>query len=105
MQDGPKKSGLHLEFRRRRREHVRRVKPALAVVVATVPIGPGDDVVMVAAIQIEGGGLFLEVVEVGHLAGPVLGLAQDGQQQRREDANNGDDHQQFDQGESPARLV
>jgi len=78
VQDGPKQSGFHLEFIRWRQAQVRLVKPALAVVVATVPIGPGDDVIVVAAIQIDGGGKFLEIVEVGHLAARFLALLKTG---------------------------
>jgi hypothetical protein len=46
----------------------------------------------------------LEVVQVGDFARVVFGPAQHGQQQRRQNRNDGNDHQQFNQGERLACL-
>ena len=48
---------------------------------------------------------FLEIVEIRGHDGPVFGLAQDWQQQGRENADDGDDHEEFDKGESSALPV
>ena len=47
-----------------------------------------------------------DLFEIGNarrLLGLLLGATQRGQQQPGEDRDDGDDHQQFDQGERPAR--
>jgi len=41
-----------------------------------------------------------EVVEAFGPFGPLLGPRENGQQQRGQDANDGDHHQKFDQGEA-----
>ena len=45
-------------------------------------------------------GELLEVVGALHAPGGLAGRLDGGQQQRDQDAGDGDDHQQFDQGEA-----
>ena len=41
----------------------------------------------------------LKIIEATNPAGPLLGLGQRGQQHGRQDRNDGNHHQQFDEGE------
>ena len=61
-----------------------------------------EPVLVVARVKLHGEAELLVVVEAADLVGHALGLGQGGQEQRGENRNNGDNHQQFDEGESPS---
>ena len=65
-----------------------------------------EDILVVVGIHDPGQCQLFVVVETGGAQRLLFGLGQRRQQQRRQDGNDGDDHQQLDEGEGqPAVLL
>jgi hypothetical protein len=77
------------------------VKPALAVRgVAGPPVGPGQVILIVVPVHRQGQDYLSQIIDIHRAHGLIFGIAQRRQQQRGENADDGDDHQQLNQGES-----
>ena len=106
MQRVPKQSGLRVENVRAGGREIRRVKPARAGCsirhgTAVIPIGPRQHIIVVAGINVQGDHHLAEIIEVGSFGGLIFCAPQHRQQQRRQNRDDGDDYEQFNQGECP----
>ena len=76
------------------------IKPARTK--AVMPLAPRQPVLIVSRVHLGGQPLLAQVVDAGDSLGTTLGLGQSGQKHPGEDRDDGDDHQQFNQGEPGA---
>ena len=70
-------------------------------IAAALKAGNGDGVL---GVHLEGKAPLFEVAQAGDSAGPFLGLRQGRKEQRRQDGDDGDDHQQFDECKCPSGI-
>ena len=101
VQGLPGGSSLDFEPRGAGCGSVKSVEPAGPVCgVSFQPIRPRENVTVIRRIHMHGQHLLLEIIEVPGLHGTIFCARQGGQQQRGENSDDGNDHQEFDQGKS-----
>ena len=102
MQHLTKTAGLLWKLRRAAGAEVARIEPALGGggrFLAGQPVGPGHDPIVVLRHEIQRQAELLEIVQIHRPVAALFGLVQRRHQHGRQNRNDGNDHQQLNQGE------